>query len=124
MCTSSIIHSKVHYQFLTTILKFLLHFYGEDSSNNYASHSSTISEAITSIQYYPLGRITHESLWNWTTDIVSLYQKKTKVEVEEIATATTVSSKTESEFQALCCYSKVIKYVNNSFFFSCSYYFC
>ena len=43
-----------------------------------SNDSSVFSQAITNIHYYPLGRITYESLWSWATEIVSMYNKKSQ----------------------------------------------
>ena len=63
-----IIIFKVHYQFLSAILKYALN-NPTDSLNN------ELIQAIATVHNYPLGRITHQPLWEWAVNTVTLYNK-------------------------------------------------
>ena len=44
---------------------------------------SSMSQAVSSIRYLPLGCITHESLWHWATHIVDIYRTQKQTPVSE-----------------------------------------
>ena len=44
---------------------------------------SSMSQAVSSVRYLPLGCITHESLWHWATHIVDIYRTQKQTPVSE-----------------------------------------
>ena len=44
---------------------------------------SSMSQAVSSVRYLPLGCITHESLWHWATHIADIYRTQKQTPVSE-----------------------------------------